>query len=352
MGEVFRTGHTRLTDTAAQHVVLVGNSSSGRGRAFGHIARIGGLLEAEGHKVVRVETGPNRPSEGPTGSPARSPGGSPGGGLNGELRGAKALIVAGGDGTIHHALEHAVEADVPIYHLPSGNENLFAREFGMDATWDRLRRSLNARNVVESDLGACNGKLFALMVSVGFDASVVERVALARTGGGRGRGARGRGGVTHADYALQAWKELWTAKFIPLRVEVDGRVLVDGERGLLVVANSRQYGGGLDPARDARIDDGLLNVVFLPASSRLALLRWAARLAWSRGLSRVPKTERGRRAVPGARCLTGERVWVHPVDGTVSAQVDGEYLGRLGSESLPALDIQIRPRVLSVLSVR
>jgi diacylglycerol kinase family enzyme len=55
--------------------------------------------------------------------------------------------------------------------------------------------------------------------------------------------------------------------------------LIDGEReelgpGLVVVGNLREYGVRLNPTPDAEPDDGLLDVVYLPARGALDLLPW------------------------------------------------------------------------------
>lgn len=312
-------------------VVIIGNPSSGRGRAAGTLAQISSRLKADGYRVDCVETGPGR--RGVT--------------IGEHLVGAGALIVAGGDGTVHHALEPAVACGVPIYHWPSGNENLFAREFGMDRSVDRLIRSVRAHQVRMSDLGECNGKLFALMVSVGFDAEVVERVSASRHAGAR------RGRVSHLDYAVQGIR-VWLSHQPPkLTVDIDGSRLVDERPGLVVVANSRQYGGGLDPARDARTDDAALNVVFFAAESRFGLVSWATRLAWTRGWSRLPRNERAYKPVHGAIIGAGSHVRVQVAGDssvrTAAAQVDGEFLGRLGGPDLLALDIRVRPGALAVI---
>ncbi|QKK09344.1 MAG: hypothetical protein HND58_15050 [Planctomycetota bacterium] len=43
------------------------------------------------------------------------------------------MVAVGGDGTVYHALPQLLRSKTPVYHAPAGNENLFAREFGMTA---------------------------------------------------------------------------------------------------------------------------------------------------------------------------------------------------------------------------
>ncbi|MBX3385419.1 MAG: NAD(+)/NADH kinase [Phycisphaeraceae bacterium] len=321
-----QTGGIDRHTTPRGAVVILSNASSGKGRAPDRLSAIADRIRDGGREVRFVRAGP----------------GQDGAMLDCSLEGAAALVIAGGDGTVHHALEAAVASGVPIYHVPAGNENLFAREFGMDASPQRLGAALDAGAWRTSDLGECNGKLFALMVSVGFDAGVVRRVSLSRRAAGR------NGGVSHRDYAVQGMREMLTHRPPRMSVTVDGRVMVEGERGLIVVANSRQYGGGLDPARDARTDDGVLSVVFLRARTRLTLLGWGAKLVWTRGWSRSTQRERNQRPIEGAIRTMGSRIEIRSTDGA-AAQVDGEFLGSIGSRGLESINIAVRPGALRVL---
>ncbi len=64
-----------------------------------------------------------------------------------------------------------------------------------------------------------------------------------------------------------------------LTIEADGKVVASDVRGLAILANSRQYAIRLDPARRARMDDGLVDLVILPCSGRMSLLGWLIRAA-------------------------------------------------------------------------
>lgn len=239
-----------------------------------------------GHEAVALQAGP---------------------GLDGELKsalvGAAALVCVGGDGTLHYALRDAAEAGVPVCVVPFGTENLFARQFGMrggKSLADRLRGA----EVQEVDLGRVarggEARLFAIMVSMGPDASVIHRLARVR-----------RGPISHLSYARPALAEAAAPALVPLRVEVDGRLIVDGRHGVLVVANSRQYAARIDPAAEASMTDGLLDVVFMPARTALGVVAWAARARLRRMGNAV--SARGRnvqvKAVGGASQVDGEALW-------------------------------------------
>lgn len=183
--------------------------------------------------------------------------------LNAVVKLSDVLVIAGGDGTVHHSLGALMTGPAPVYHFPLGTENLFSREFASNRTPETLVAAIDRWDVRACDVGVCNGRPFAIMMSIGFDACVVERVAAGR-----------RGGITKAAYVRAGLQELIRPRTPKLTVDVDGRRIVDDRPGMLVIANSRQYAARLDPARDASMYDGQLDVVFYPHATRLGLVRW------------------------------------------------------------------------------
>src|SRR5262245_9372375 len=100
--------------SAAVRIVFLSNPRSGRGLSRWALSTIPAALRRAGHDVTDLAVGESHDR------------------LAGVLAGAGALVLAGGDGTVHRAASDAITSAVPIYHVPCGNENLFAREFGMD----------------------------------------------------------------------------------------------------------------------------------------------------------------------------------------------------------------------------
>ncbi|TVQ62631.1 MAG: hypothetical protein EA378_04690 [Phycisphaerales bacterium] len=182
---------------------------------------------------------------------------------HGALARADALVVAGGDGTLCRVAELAAAADRPVWHCPLGNENLFAREFGMTRDADQIADAVRAQRVRRIDRGLANGQTFTIMASVGFDAAIVHRLARVRVKA-----------IGHRSYALPALAEIVHHRVPALTITVEGQPIVERQRGLAVIANSPLYGVDLNPAATAVVDDGLLDVAFLPASNVLSLGRW------------------------------------------------------------------------------
>ncbi len=293
-------------------VVLLHNKASGRGEAGRVMHQVVDAVRAAGVVVDAIPVGP--------GTDIRT--------IQHALAGASAMIVAGGDGTLHHALPAAISAGVPVYQLPFGTENLFAREFGMCQSADRLARSIVRRTLATVDVATCNGRPFVLMCSVGFDANIVERVAAARTGP-----------ITRMNYVGQSVREAFSPRIPTLTIRVDGEELVTSAPGMVVIANSRQYAARLDPAPNADMTDGRLDVVFFPHSSSLSLGLW--------GVLAMVRAHTLTRDLVTAR---GSRITVH-ADSPSPFQLDGEHAGHIHPQVTDSreLALEIQPAGLRVL---
>lgn len=98
----------------------------------------------------------------------------------GVARGAEAVIVLGGDGTLNEAANGLVGSDAALGVLPGGSTNVFARTLGLpDEPIDAAEAVLGALESGLTErigLGAVNHRCFLFHVGIGFDAAVVERV--------------------------------------------------------------------------------------------------------------------------------------------------------------------------------
>lgn len=97
---------------------------------------------------------------------------------SGELR---AVVAAGGDGTVS-LLANTLEPGIPLAIFPLGTENLLAKYLDLTADPDRLVSLLQTGREKKLDAGRANGKIFLVMASCGFDASVVENLHSNRKG--------------------------------------------------------------------------------------------------------------------------------------------------------------------------
>lgn len=183
-----------------------------------------------------------------------------------KLDGVYLLVVVGGDGAMRMAAPAAMARSVMVYHYPSGTENLFAREFGMEARPEKLCRTLEEGVMAAVDVGVANDETFLLMASIGFDAEVVHDLC-----------ERRRGAISHLSYVGPMLRQLRRWIPTPLRVSVDGTSLPVGAPSFTVIANSRHYAMRMNPAWKARMDDGVLDVACFPTRGAPDLIGWMLR---------------------------------------------------------------------------
>ncbi len=117
-----------------------------------------------------------------------------------------------------------------------------------------------------------------------------------------------------------------------IRIQVDGRDLPEGEYLIGAIANGRIFGKGMKIAPEARLDDGLLDLVLVKSMRFFEFCRHGWRIFLGTHLSH-PKISlvRGRMF----EAATAE-------DGSVLLELDGEQLGRLPAR------FEVLPRVLQV----
>jgi diacylglycerol kinase (ATP) len=197
--------------------------------------------------------------------------------------GAARIIVVGGDGLVHLALQAVAGSSTILGIVPVGTGNDFAR--GLDTIpgdpVEATRLALgDARPIdaIRTDAG-----WVASVATAGFSGDVNARANRLRFPRGPSR------------YTVATMLELPTLRARPTRLIVDG-VVHDFEAALLAVANTGWFGGGMQIAPDARPDDGMLELTVLADVGRLELLRFFRHVFSGRHMAH-PKVHglRGRR---------------------------------------------------------
>jgi len=233
------------------------------------------------------------------------------------LAGVRSVVAAGGDGTVASVINE-LAADVPLAMLGLGNENVFARALGVPTDPLGLARAILAGRTRRLDLGhattSAGARRFGLMLSAGFDADVIHRIARWRSAGGVPRK------VSRLSYVRPLAAALYAYAHAPVTLACDG---ADCRGAHCVVSNLPQYAMALSLTPAARGDDGELDwVTFerggLPA---LAGYAWAVRRARHHRLSHV-RGGRGRRltltsATPVPIQLDGDPWGFTPAEVTV-----------------------------------
>ncbi len=250
----------------------------------------------------------------------------------GRVEGSAALVVVGGDGTVRLVSDVARLTGIPMWQTSAGNENLFARSLNMHKGATSLLAALEQRRVHRIDRLRVGDRSSLLMLSSGFDADIVERVTASRTGA-----------VSNRHYLLPTIKVLSRWKPSRFTVRSDGDMVISGRRGWLVVANSPDYGGRFDPVPGALMDDGRLDVLFVPMQSGLDAFDWIIRCRL--GLAhRDSRLLRGR----SVEAFRASHVQID-VDPASAWQIDGDPMVTSEVSRMGSVEVSIEEGVIPVL---
>jgi YegS/Rv2252/BmrU family lipid kinase len=238
----------------------------------------------------------------------------------GARAGIERILVAGGDGTLSEVVTGLVSAGladrVSIGVLPLGTGGDFPRTLGLPRDLAGALARIAAGRAVSVDAGrvrfadAAGGSREACFVNVAsFGISAMTDEIVNRT-------TKALGGTV--SFLIGAVRAILAYECGPVRVRVDGALVHDGPLVLATAANGRYFGGGMQVAPDARLDDGLLDVVVLSEVPKLQLLR------------KLPLVYRGAHLRdPAVSFHRGRVVEAEAAQGSVALELDGEPLGAL-----------------------
>jgi len=190
-------------------------------------------------------------------------------------RGARTVIAWGGDGTVNEVASALIHTDAALAIVPSGSGNGLARELRIPTAPAAAFDSAFSGHEHFVDAGELDGHFFFNIAGFGLDARVAHRFAA--------DGLRRRGFLRYLELAA---RELATRA--PLECTITMDTVTTRVRALIVaLANGRQYGNGALIAPNARLDDGLLDLVVIDDRPLLAVLFQIRRL-FSGALAEVP----------------------------------------------------------------
>lgn len=173
--------------------------------------------------------------------------------------GRRIVVAAGGDGTINEVVNGLAGSKTALGVLPVGTMNVFATELGLPNDLEEAWEIIEAGYTRAIDLGQVNDKYFVQLAGVGIDAQVVERTS-----------SEFKKNFGPLSYVINA-AQIAAQKPPRLIVESDG---VTREGSFVLVGNGRYYGMPLKVFKDARLDDGLLDVIVAQNTSHLDLIRY------------------------------------------------------------------------------
>jgi diacylglycerol kinase (ATP) len=184
--------------------------------------------------------------------------------------GCQIVIAAGGDGTVRDVMEGILHTDTALAILPLGTGNDFSRAIGAGPDIESAIQALRTNQVKRIDVGKWQqgGRSghFVNVAGCGFDAEVANRVNIGY------RRLRGR-----TAYLAGIIQTLFSFRATNLSLVVDDE-LIYGRAMLCAFANATSYGGGMQIAPTADLDDGLLDLIIVGELGKIEFLRSFPRL--------------------------------------------------------------------------
>jgi diacylglycerol kinase (ATP) len=223
--------------------------------------------------------------------------------------GVDVLVVLGGDGLAHLAVQACAGSATALAVVPAGTGNDLARALCVPSeplpAAAAVADAIRTGRLVSMDLGrVAGGSWFATVLCAGFDSAVNERANKLRWPSGPRR------------YDVAILAELARVRPHPLVVETDTTVLrLDAT--MVSVGNLPFYGGGIPICPDAVPDDGLLDITVVGATTRRDLLTMLPTLRSGRHVDHPAVTTLRARSVH----LAGRNHWVAYADGERQARL-------------------------------
>lgn len=189
--------------------------------------------------------------------------------------GADLVLASGGDGTIAACVAGLAGSQIPLGVLPAGTGNLLARNLGLPLSLDGALAVAMTGTDRRLDVGVANGRPFAVMAGIGFDAEMLADTS-----------EQMKKRVGWAAYVLSALRHLGER---PARVvlRADGAAPQRCWASGIIIGNVGSLQGNLRLLPDAVPDDGVLDVAVLPARGLAGWLALAAALLLRRRPGRL-----------------------------------------------------------------
>ena len=248
--------------------------------------------------------------------------------------GCRAVIAAGGDGTVNEVINGLMQCKLEGLALPPlgvlcvGRGNDFAGSMGIPTELEAGFQALLVNHHLTIDIGKVvggnypDGRYFGNCVGVGFDAiTTIEVHKLPRWGGFLGFMAAGL-------------KTVFLYNKAPMATTVyDEKTLT--QRSLLIsIMNGRRLGGGFLMAPNSEPDDGVFDLCIAEQMSSFAVIKM------------IPHFTRGDQATqPSIKTGQAAHITITALDGPLPAQTDGEIICVDGTH----LEVEVLPRQLEII---
>jgi diacylglycerol kinase family enzyme len=181
--------------------------------------------------------------------------------------GVDVVIAAGGDGTVRCVAEVLAGTDTPLGLVPLGTGNLLARNMGIDindpvsAAYDVLNGTERRVDVIRCRLNRSEEEnVFLVMAGVGYDAAIMaDTVDVLKDR---------MGWLAYVEAGIRKLP----GKPVRATVKVDDRHPVRRRIRSVMIGNCGRIMGGIEIFPEAKIDDGVMDLLVLAPRGRFGWL--------------------------------------------------------------------------------
>lgn len=176
------------------------------------------------------------------------------------------IVVVGGDGTLFEIINGLLKKhknfDLPIGQIPVGTGNSFIKDLEIQTIEDAVEKIAGGKTR-KVDVGFFQypegEHYFINLLGTGFVANVAHRAGKYKALG-------------PLSYIIGVFEEVVQLQSVPMEMTIDGKIY---QRDYIFteICNSTKTGGNMIMAPDAKIDDGLLEVILLNNISKFNLLK-------------------------------------------------------------------------------
>jgi diacylglycerol kinase (ATP) len=229
---------------------------------------------------------------------------------------ADRVIAVGGDGTLKLVAECLLETKVPIGIIPAGSANGMAKELGIPLEIKEALEVAVAGEPKQIHAISINNELCIHLADIGFNAYLVKKFDELPQ----------RGMLT---YAKAAWQAFWYHRKMDVEFVVENK-LIQQKAAMVVLANAKAYGTGLEINPDGKLNDELFEIILVKKYAVIEILKiWISKLPWN-----PKKIERFQAS--SLKIATKHKVHF---------QVDGEYLGKVDK-----IEAKLIPKAIYIIS--
>ena len=228
-------------------VKFIVNPVAGRGRGRRVWQAVQEMLERDGYPYSVAFS--SRPGEGPMLARQAA------------REGCRLVVALGGDGTVNEVANGIMGSGAALGIVPAGTGSDYIRSLPLPKDPLEAARTLYTGRRLTVDVGLVNNRYFLGVTGIGIDAEVCRRVNedLTWLGGKKA-------------YIAGLLATLVSYRPQPVKIVMD-QLTLEEEVMFVAVANARFFGGGMEIAPQANLQDGLLDVCVIKALPKLELLR-------------------------------------------------------------------------------